>query len=162
MTSAMNITHFLTFAFSIVLLGSTSVVYADTIHIENTVESYMHTGGNMSTSGQDGQRGEDGADGKDGTSGTQGKDGSIIHSSGTASVSVESYVNGEKVIDIHETDTSDRGVSVEVSETYEDERQNTEVVVSASARGSEAFEQPRKTLLAEIISTIRLITAFLW
>jgi len=152
MTIAMNY-HFIIVAITVFFISSVSFVYADSVHIENTVESYMHTGGNTSISGTDGKNGENGTSGADGIDGTDGKDDRTVESSGTATVSVESYVNGEKVLDIHETATR----TAEASVVHKDTEQNVAVALEG-----EASTQKKRTLVAEIIATIRLITAFLW
>lgn len=79
------------------------------ITIVNSVSSYANTGGKSAVDGRDG---EDGADGEDGEAGEDGQSFGSAGSQSTngtasASVRIESYVDGEKVIDLHEEIRSD-------------------------------------------------------
>lgn len=93
----------------------------DTIRITNTSYSSVSTGGHSSkgTDGEDGQDGEDGKDGADGADGRDGEDGqagvSIINTIGadTSSTHIQSSVNGETVVDIHETVSDSAAVESE-------------------------------------------------
>ena len=76
-----------------------SVSAEDASFITNVVFTEQNSGGKV-RNGQDGQDGKDGTSGEDGKAGANGS--SVINSNGSASVHIESIVNGVKVLDINE------------------------------------------------------------
>lgn len=132
-TSIYTISAVLLIMFSLAPLARAEVIV-------NRVESYVHTGG-QSVDGQDGRNGTDGADGED--AGT----------SGTASVRIESYVNGEKVIDVDEEETVD-DARIRVHETYVSEPEAV-VDVDAAASSDTPVRTDTAGLLA-LLSSIRV------
>ena len=78
-------------------LSPVTVEAVDFTSISNSVITTSNTGGQSGTSGSDGE------DGKPGKNGLPGRDGtSAVNVTNEASVWIESKVNGETVIDIHE------------------------------------------------------------
>jgi hypothetical protein len=149
----------------------TSANHGDTTVITNTAYSEVTTGGKSShgadgadgrdgTDGAPGQSGQDGADGVDGRDGEDGKDGrdgadgqagvSISNFSfggERASVQVESSINGETVLDIHEEFSNEATNSAAVHSAAQSEVQ-TDTAATASVETSleaEAEAEPVST-----------------
>ena len=103
MGKTISVSSLLAIALVFSTVAPVSVSAEDTVKISNTVESSISTGGNSS-------RGADGTDGRDGTDGTS------IATDGQSSVHVESYVDGELVERISETETSNSDVTLSATD----------------------------------------------
>lgn len=129
-----------------IFVGMIPVVHAETI--VNRVESYVSTGGQSGTAGADGRDGADGARGKDGTDGG---------SNGTASVHIESYVNGEKVIDVHKFETSSENASLRVRETHTSESESAVGLEAAALMDIHERALPHATNTAGFLALLSSI-----
>lgn len=109
---------------------------AESVEITNTVYSYSNSGGH----GQDGRSGEDGAPGEDGRSGSDGE--TVISGSGSASVRVETYIDGERVLKLETTNATSSKTTDMTTET------------DAPSRELSADERSR---LMSLLEKIRLI-----
>lgn len=109
---------------------------AESVEITNTVYSYSNSGGH----GQDGAPGEDGAPGQDGRSGSDGQ--SVINGTGSASVRIETMINGEE--------------NVRIVSVNSDSATSTGVKISTSTPTGDLSVEERSRLIA-LLERIRLI-----
>gem|GEM_PF-2661191 len=127
-----------------VLCGMLVPPSAAAVTVVNTVESHSSTGGYSAYSySKDGISGQDGADGKDGAPGQSGA--SVVSGNGSTSVHIESYINGEKVIDTYETNPEK--VVSDVSASHHDDEVSVEAQAFATRNIMELLTAIRLTLL---------------
>ena len=155
-TIKQNIVLTLVFVVIFSTVAPVSVYAIDFDTVINAAYSVQNTGG------QSGQKGADGADGKDGSDGQSGKDGiSILNSSlNTASASIQSISDNERVVSILTTKTN--GQVEEVYSRSESilEPTNSEVaeVSFESAETVEVVENEDNTSrIQKVLSSIHLI-----
>lgn len=137
-----------------VLCGIFQPAVSHATTIVNTVSSQVTTGGQNGADGADGKNGEDGADGQDG------QDGAVVRGKASSSVHIESYVNGKKIIDVHESKSSDvDGASAIIAIDQSVTETEDTAVVSVSAEASSVSGTVMRTPnpLLQTFSTIHLI-----
>lgn len=138
-------THLWTLVLCAAVCATAVPSYAHATTIVNTVESHANSGGH-SSSGMDGADGRDGADGVDGENGRDGT--SIVSGASSASVHIQTTVDGETVTDIYKTDDGSSASAV-VENMYVDD----DVSVHADATATSPYQKD----FLDTLSAIRLI-----
>lgn len=137
----------------------------DTITITNWAQSSSQTGGN-SSSGQDGQPGSDGQDGQNGSSGQDGEDGApgtsgaSIEGKSSASIHVQSTVDGKTVVDTQTAVSEDGSAFVFATHTYSNMSSNTEDSSFVATATVEESEGSRLGILQFFVSVKNSILTY--
>lgn len=144
-----------------------SVFAQETTYIVNTVQSSSHTGGQ---SGSNGANGSDGLSGEDGKSGQDGT--SVIRGDGSATVRVNSTLNGEIIEDFVKTVTGTGDMQAEVSHEVDTsattslgagdvpgdpDTSSHSNSASGSASGTAAIRTESSSQLYQILTAIRTL-----
>lgn len=156
---------------TICFVVSTGLVSAeDIIQIKNTVQTSSNTGGQISHDGQnghDGAPGKSGANGQNGESGQSGADGSdgqsglagssVITGKSTASIHIESSIDGNTTTNLYSTQVSDDETSSVIGVQTIGSVFNDPSVEFVTASSTINDDEPKQTLFQQTLLSIRLM-----
>jgi|GEM_PF-4185757 len=138
---------------TVALVNVQKTFAADSVVIQNSVQSATHTGGQSSSGGESGQNGLDGSDGqssqngRDGAQGANGADGGVTDGERSTYTRVESFINGERAE--YQNDTSTGSISHATTATQFH-------ATSGAVETLETVDARKKTLI-EKLEALRLI-----